>query len=546
MKYEFKTVSSLEKIFLNTTMDINEQTCGSMLKNEIYSFQLAARLEEHNYPTRDCVIEINSPLAKYITLYSVDNVPVVVTHMPGLADDDFISKEPGLYPDCLNKITNGLITLGYNQTRGFWFCVEPNGEITGEYPIEIKISETDGTEIATLTYTLKIIDKCLPKQELYATGWFHGDCIAKLHKAEAMSDRYFELCEKYIRVYTKFGHNMILTPVFTPPLDTDIGKYRPVNQLVGIKCTDGKYSFDFTYLKKWIDICHKNGVEYFEICHLFTQWGAEFTPQIMAEVDGEYKRIFGWDVKALSDEYKEFLSEFLPELKEFLIAEKVYDNCFFHLSDEPTEKHLEQYASIRALVTPYIDENKLMDALSKYDFYEKGLVKNPVAANDHIHTFIEHNAPNMWTYYCCIQGIDVANRFIAMPAYRSRVLGYQLYKYDIKGFLQWGYNFWFSQLSRKIINPYLDTNASGGFPAGDSFLVYPTNHDDEVVCSTRIYVFNEALQDMRALKLLEELAGKEKAHSLLGEIDGFGRYPRSNDYYIELRQKINDEIEKYC
>lgn len=545
MKYQFKTVSSLEKIFLHTSMEIQEQTSGSMLKNEIYSFQLAARMEEHNHPTRDCVVEISSPLAKYITIYSVDNVPVLVTHMQGLSDDDFISKEPGLYPDCMNKITNGLLPLADSQTRGFWFSVEPNGEIAGEFPIEIKISEIEGEEIETLTYTVKIIDKCLPKQELYSTGWFHGDSIAMLHKTETMSDRYFELCAKYIKVYTKFGHNMILTPVFTPPLDTEIGRYRPVNQLVGIKYEGGRYTFDFTNLKRWIDICLENGIEYFEICHLFTQWGAKFTPQIIADVDGEKKRIFGWDVEALSDEYKEFLTAFLPELKAFLIKEGVYDNCFFHLSDEPTDEHLEQYASVRALVTPYIDENKLMDALSRYSFYEKGLVKNPVAANDHIAPFIENNAPNLWTYYCCVQGREVANRFIAMPAYRSRVLGCQLYKYNIRGFLQWGYNFWFSQLSRRVVNPYLETNASGGFPAGDSFLVYPTNCNDEVVCSTRIYVFNEALQDMRVLKLLEELAGREKAHSLLGEIDGFAKYPRSNRFYIELREKINAEIEKY-
>lgn len=546
MKYEFKTVSSLEKIFLDTSMDIKEQTSGSMLKNEIYSFQLAARLEEHDYPMRDCVIKIDSPLAEYITLYSVDNIPVVVTNIPSESDDDFVSKEPGLYPDCMTKINNGILNIAHNQTRGFWFCVEPNGEITGEYDINMKISETEGEEIATLTYKLKIIDKELPELDIYSTCWFHGDSLAKLHKTEPLTERYFELCDKYIKVYRKFGHNMILTPVFTPPLDTEVGRYRPVNQLVGVKCTKGEYIFDFTNLKRWIDICLKNGIKYFEISHLFTQWGAKFTPQIIAEVDGESKRIFGWDVEALSDEYKTFLAAFLPKLKDFLTAEGVYDNCFFHLSDEPNETHLEQYASVRQLVTPYIDENKLMDALSEYDFYKNGLVKNPVAANDHIDPFVENNVPGLWTYYCCCQGKEVANRFVAMPSYRNRVLGYQLYKYNISGFLQWGFNFWFSQFSKKIINPYLDTNVSGGFPAGDSFMVYPTNHDDEVVCSTRMYVFNEALQDMRALKLLEALAGKEKAHSFLGDIDGFKNYPRCNDYYISLRQKINDEIEKYC
>jgi hypothetical protein len=48
-----------------------------------------------------------------------------------------------------------------------------------------------------------------------------------------------------------------------------------------------------------------------------------------------------------------------------------------------------------------------------------------------------------------------------------------LYKFDIKGFLQWDYNFWSSQYSRCPISPYIVTDAGHDFPSGDAFLVYP-------------------------------------------------------------------------
>ena len=186
----------------------------------------------------------------------------------------------------------------------------------------------------------------------------------------------------------------------------------------------------------------------------------------------------------------------------------------------------------------------MIDAITDYRFYEKGIISNPVVCNDHIHIFMEHGVKDLWTYYCTAQGKDVANRFMAMPSYRNRILGYQLYKYDIKGFLQWGFNFWFSQCSRSVLNPYLDTTANDAFQSGDAFIVYPLDADGEVVCSLRLYVFNEGLQDMRALKLLESLSNRQTVDEMLEDIDGFTSYPRSSRYILQLREQINKKIKQ--
>ena len=190
----------------------------------------------------------------------------------------------------------------------------------------------------------------------------------------------------------------------------------------------------------------------------------------------------------------------------------------------------------------YLDDSQVIDALSDYSFYETGIISKPVVSTDHIHTFLEHGVKDLWAYYCRGQSKDVANRFMAMPSYRNRILGYQLYKYGIKGFLQWGFNYWLSELSVSTVNPYLDTTASGAYPSRDAFLVYPLDEDGEVVCSLRLYVFNEAMQDIRALRLLESLTDKETVLGLLAEIEGFTVYPRNSRYILELRQKVNERI----
>ena len=59
-------------------------------------------------------------------------------------------------------------------------------------------------------------------------------------------------------------------------------------QLIDIlQDADGSYKFDWSRLKRWCDLCLRNGIKYLEIPHLFTQWGAKAAPKIVVTVDGK-------------------------------------------------------------------------------------------------------------------------------------------------------------------------------------------------------------------------------------------------------------------
>lgn len=545
MKCELKLLSSLEKIFFDNFTDLPEYTKGSMLKNEIFSFQLATWGEGEIVTRHKCKIQIESELAPYIQMKKIDYVPSMLPYIEsrGQGDEDYLVKRPGvMFPDPLHTIKDNEIEIFFQQARALWITVEPKGEVAGTYPITFKIYNPKEELIGEKCFTLEIIDTELPELPIYNTCWFYGDCLAALHNVEILSDEYYEIVKKYLATFAKFGHNMILTPIFTPPLDTVVGGERPTNQLIDVTINNGQYSFGFTKLKYWIDLCHSFGIKYFEMAHFFTQWGAYHAPKIMATVDGEYKKIFGWETDALSDEYKEFLHAMLPELIAFLKAEGVMENCFFHVSDEPREEHETQYRNVKQILLDHLDSSRLIDALSDYSFYEKGIVTKPVVSTKRIQDFIAHDIKGLWAYYCTSEAKDVSNRFMAMPSYRNRILGYQLYKYEIEGFLQWGYNFWFEELSVGVLNPYEDTTAGGGFQSGDAFVVYPLDEDGEVVCSLRLYVFHETLQDMRALKLLETLTDRQTVVDMLGDIELFASYPRNNNYILRMREEINNKI----
>ncbi len=126
-----------------------------------------------------------------------------------------------------------------------------------------------------------------------------------------------------------------------------------------------------------------------------------------------------------------------------------------------------------------------------------------------------------------------------MPLYRNRCFGYQLYKFDVKRFFHWALNFYNAQLSTGPINPYVVTDSNGGFPAGDAFSVYPA--EDGPIPSMRFIVFNEALQDLRALKLLETYIGRDEVIRLLENVVGeirFDKCAKTAQIMLDVRTEM--------
>ncbi|WP_217586496.1 DUF4091 domain-containing protein [Lentibacillus saliphilus] len=542
---ETTCLSSLTKVFPDQDLYESPYIKGSALLGERFSFQIAYRVT--GPLMKHIQVTAQSDLKEAIQIRTVGLVP---SEFPCYHDhdDDVLRSTPGLYPDPLYPITEEGITAFSNQWRSLWVTVSVNEYVTpGVHNIDVHFTSPSGHHLATETFSLTIIPLKLPEQQLIHTQWFHTDCLADQYDVDIFSEQHWQLIDQYVQTAVDNGINMILTPLFTPPLDTAIGAERPTVQLVDIEKKGENYHFSFDRLLRWIDMCTERGIQYFEFSHLFTQWGAYHAPKIIAVEDGVRKQIFGWDTDTARESYRTFLNQFLPELVTFIKQQKLDNRVYFHVSDEPSADHLTSYQSARDIIQTHLGAYPIMDALSDYAFYEKGIVKQPIPANDHIEPFLAHDVPDLWTYYCCVQYKDVSNRFFAFPSYRNRVIGIQLYKFDIKGFLHWGYNFWYTQFSKKSIDPFRHTDAGHGFPSGDAFLVYPG--EDGPIESLRMAVFYEGLQDLRALQLLEGMIGKENVVALLEEdIDTpltFKNYPRQQDWLLNKRDVINHKIAEH-
>ena len=292
-------------------------------------------------------------------------------------------------------------------------------------------------------------------------------------------------------------------------------------------------------------MCDRIGIKYFEISHLFTQWGAKHAPKVMATVDGEYRRIFGWETDASSDEYVTFLRQFLTEFLAHMKKSGNDKRCFFHISDEPTKDQIESYCAAKASISDLLDGYVTMDALSDYPFYEQGIVSTPISNTNSIANFVNKGIPNLWAYYCCGECSRVSNRLIAMPSARNRSIGMQLYKYDIVGFLHWGFNFYSNQNSSNCTEPYTDVCGDSWVPGGDSLSVYP-GHRGEALESLRLAVFYNALQDMRAMQLCEKLYSKEEVVAEIEKAFGgeltFYTCANNEELMLSIRNRINEMI----
>lgn len=532
--YKLTTVSSLDKVFSDRGPKLIERG-GSMLGNERYNFQLSIYSDDERLAPRSTVtVEGIDPAA--VSVREVVEIPAGVASYPD-ADDYVINPGigSGLYPDLLRPLENGNLMIRPKSHVTLWITVHsPEGLTPGKYDVKITVKNEWANEEFSTVYALEVLPARLGETDLIYTNWFHYDSIVDYYRVEPFGEEFYKIFGSFLDSAVTHGMNMLYVPLFTPPLDTEIGGERTTVQLVGIERRNGKYSFDFEKLSKFIDFAAARNVKYYEMTHLTTQWGAKACPKIMATTENGYERIFGWDTRSLSEEYKAFLSQFLPALDEFLKSKGVAERTYFHISDEPNEEQRPYYNEVYDFIRPLIADYKVMDASS--DLESK--VDCPVISTTHATPIMPEKN---WAYYCCTAYNEyLSNRFFNMPSERNRVLGLQLYLSGVKGFLHWGFNFYSSQYSIRKINPFLETDAGGAFPSGDSFVVYPGS-DGTAWDSLRLEVFYEALGDLAALKTLEKKIGREAVVALVkGEgVSGWHDYPHDPVRLKAFRDKIN-------
>ncbi len=554
-----KIISTQLKVIPGKPAPLEEYVISSavLLKNEPFSFQL---VYSYDSPCQPVTLDIDSPLPA--ESWRIDCLPI--TYAANNFDEPgYVTNDPGIVPDLLEPrplkpsiskyasdffdamyLENADYTLNASkELQSVLVTINPNGiELAaGKYKITVTLRElSDLTVIGHETLNLEIIDAALPEQDFYVTNWFHVDCLCDYYDCEPYSERFYELFKDYLRNMVKHRQNTLLIPAFTPALDTPIGHVRRNVQLVDIEEKNGDWSFDFSRLSRFMKTADEYGIQFFEHCHLFSQWGATKTPSIY---DRSGKLLFGWDTDAAGPEYTKFIQAYLKAYIDFAHSQGYTDDrLIFHISDEPSQAMLEGYQNSYYTVADLLAPFQCIDALSELDYYRKGLVKVPVASVDHAKQFSEE-CDSFWLYYTCGPYAKMCtNRLITNTAARTRILGTQMYKYGAQGFLHWGYNYYYDRMSQGYIDPKVNPCGYKNLP-GCSYLAYPEKNG--AVPSLREIHMRECFDDLRALKLCEALTSRNEVEALMSQVLGaidFTLIPEGNTMYL-LNQLVKRTIQ---
>ena len=544
--WTFHTVDSLTKVFADEPPE--PAGAGAALSGfvgETLSVQIAflPPAAEGLQQVPALAVDVAGPLAAHARLSTVELVPAMLPAFDG-HDAGYLRDTPGLYPDLLRPLgPERVIPPAIGYWRALWIdlCVEDEA-LAGSSELTVRLADAaSGAELHQATIPVQVHPVRLPELDIINTHWLHADCLVDYYGVEPFSEEHWQLIDAFIGSAAGMGVNSVLTPTWTPPLDTAVGHTRTPVQLVQIVHDGGGYQFSFDRLGRWLRLCAKHGMRAVEIAHLFTQWGARATPAIYVDASEGSQQWFGWDVPATDPRYRELLAVLLPQLRAYL-AERWSGEVIFHISDEPRAEMLADYRAARAVVADLLEGALVADALSDYAFAREGVVDTPIVATNHVAEFLD-NGVSPWVYYCVSQHRDVANRFIAMPSLRNRVLGRQLFAAGAPGFLHWGFNFYNAQFSLGQIDPFTDTCAGGAFPAGDPFVVYP-GEDGTALPSIRYRVFAQAMADHRALQLLRDLTDVDTARSMIDQDGtlGYDRFSYDSEHYLTTRRAVDERI----
>jgi hypothetical protein len=524
--------SSLRRFYPASPAEDSQTLTLEAARGERVSFQAVCRIGARE---QRMTASTSAPAELKVLIRRVGYIPLPhhSTETP-LEELDGVGHIPGYVPDPLLPDLEFL--AGPYETHAFWITVTvPLEAKPGRYPVAVTV--VAGEEHVTVTATVNVRRAVLPaRRDFPVTHWFYADALCDWYKVQPFDQAFWHVLDPYLANVVAHGQDTLYVPMFTPPLD---GVKRPT-QLLDVRHTNGRYQFDWSLVQRWISAAQSHGISRFEWTHLFTQWGARHAIRIYEGRAETGALLWPPETGATSEQYREFLGQFLPQFERFLRTEGLVERSFFHLSDEPHgAEHLANYREARDLLSELAPWMQVMDALSEIRFAHEGLTDTPIPITATAPDFVRAGLP-AWVYFCCGPRGRYLNRLLDTPLVKVRMSGWLFYRNQARGFLHWGYNYWYKRQTTDLIDPYVVSDGLSwpDWASGDPFQVYPG--PDGPVDSLRWEIFAESLQDYALL----QASGLPIDDPALVEIHDYADFPRDASWIALRRSELLDMLDR--
>lgn len=405
-----------------------------------------------------------------------------------LTEDLVVRKAPCDIPDVLYEPAP--VALKANESKGLWITLYvPKGTPSGEYLGSLSLKY--GEELKTVPLALEVFPfELSDTRHFYMTNWWFPYFVASRHGTQELTEEYWEILENYFQNMRDHRQNVVLCD------------WRPGYMLKATRKADSSWSFDFSILDRFIDLALKYGVvERLELTHI---GGLNRETRKI-----EYSRASVFDEaknETVELDSEEWLAPVLHALCDHLRERGLFERAMIHLADEPYLPDMESWREGAQRLRAIEPELKIIDAVESVNF--NGLLDVWVPKLTHFDRWrsayeARRDQGEFW-FYICNQPVGKAypNRFMDLPAVRTRVIHWINYTENLVGYLHWGYNYWKE-------DPF--GVPADNLPPGDTHIVYPGNK--KPLDSIRWELQRESAEDFEYLKLLEEkLAAAKKEY----------------------------------
>ncbi|MEA4916834.1 glycoside hydrolase domain-containing protein [Proteiniphilum sp.] len=516
-------VDPLEKVFPETVIPIESFREIDVAKGEVASAQLILRSVQDRDQVKVTVEVENLPGA----VISYGPIGYVRAERPYTDPAiDRITSITGFYPDPI--MDNQPVDLLAGQAQTFFIGITiPLDAKAGTYTVTITVS-TDN-EIIRKSFIIHIHNVTLEKQRLWIANWYtlEPKRLTHLNNGEEVvlySDLYWKLVKILAEKMADYGQNTAMIS----PLELAIYKKE-----------GDRIAFDFSRFDRVVEIFRKAGVlGRIEGGHIGQRTGNWTSPFIVYVPDLESDSTLFLHLPIQDPRAQNFYSRFFKALVAHLKEKEWMSDYYQYLTDEPIEENKQSYIEIARYIKSIAPDIKIGEACHTKDLAD--IIDLWVPQVDFLNKdfdFYEERkkaGDEVWFYTCLAPKGNYANRFIDLPLIKTRIMHWINYKYQIDGYLHWGFNWWND-------NPFVDTtdtnDAVGNFlPPGDAWIVYPGYR--KLYSSIRLEAMRDGINDNTLLRMLEAkepALAKKMADSIVYKFDW---YDTSITHFRKIRKKI--------
>ncbi len=426
-----------------------------------------------------------------------------------------------IYSDKPVSIDSGKVQLVWIE------IITDKTALPGNYRGEITVSAENSDKTVVLDFSLEVLNIIMPdtKDYLFDTEyWSYPYNCAYYYDVEPFSDEHIEILKQHMMLYKSLGGHAVTASIVEEAWGGQTyGGDRKIHypsMIKWIKKSDGQWTFDYTHFDKWIKLNKSIGIANKIICYSMMPWNGII--RYYDEYSKKEKR-----VKINCADKRRYEKVWLPFLKSFvshLDDMDWFENTYIGFDERHHMKTaLDLIDSVKnkdGLVlkksAAFNDFKHNADVFGRVDSASVGLDQIRANLEDFKNQVKRRRENNQeTTMYTATEHIPNSfTKSIPVESYWTIMFAASL---NTTGFIRWAYDAW-------VKNP-LEESTHWSFPAGDCFLVYPSEKNEnchESKYSIRLAKLDEGVRDVNKLYLMRESSPRiaDEVETLFSEIKG--------------------------